>query len=114
MSSDAGKSSSSYRVQFAQHQPNVASTRVCQPATHGHLDGYTCDEYVRQAVHILNTRGRQCKSGAQQCTYLQVSNAVALPQLDLEHLQPTDICSQPGEGLLATATHTNQQGIPTW
>ena len=50
MSSDAGKSSSSYRVQFAQHQPNVASTRVCQPATHGHMVTWS---------HVMSTYDRQ-------------------------------------------------------
>lgn len=40
--------------------------------------------------------------------YLEVSNGVSFPQLNLEHLQSTDIGSQTSQALFTTATHSNK------
>ena len=43
--------------------------------------------------------------------YLQVSNGIALSQLDLEDLKSADIGSQSRQALLSTSSHTHQQSV---
>ena len=45
--------------------------------------------------------------------HLEVRDAVALPQGDLEHLQVGDAGSQAGQRLLPTAPHAHQQSVAT-
>lgn len=43
-----------------------------------------------------------------ECVYLEVRDAVAFPEGDLEHFQVGDEGSQSGEALLAAAAHADQ------
>lgn len=48
---------------------------------------------------------------ALKVTYLQLRDAIAFPQGDLENLQGANEGCQPGQALLATSTHPDQQSI---
>lgn len=55
-------------------------------------------------VHLMSVSGDSCSN-------LQVRDAVAFPQGDLEDLQVGDEGSQPGQTLLAAAAHSDQQHV---
>lgn len=54
-----------------------------------------------------------CRCGC-ACVYLEVRDAVAFPEGDLEHFQVGDEGSQSSEALLAAAAYADQKSVTTW
>ncbi len=55
-----------------------------------------------------------CVFAMKSCSNLEVGDAVAFSQGDLENLQIGDEGSQSGQTLLAAAAHSDQQRITPW